>query len=62
MALQHARDIRQKIADLKKLKAVLEAMASQCSGDEVPECPIIDALFDGQAPLVSGVPPLTRPA
>jgi hypothetical protein len=41
-----ARDIRQKIADLKKLQSVLETMASHCTGGEVPECPIIDELFD----------------
>jgi MerR family mercuric resistance operon transcriptional regulator len=46
LALQHARDIRKKIADLKKLKSVLEAMASHCTGGEVPECPIIDELFN----------------
>jgi MerR family mercuric resistance operon transcriptional regulator len=49
LALQHAHDIRQKIADLKKLKSVWVAMASQCTGDEVPECPIIDELFGSSA-------------
>jgi len=53
LALQHAQDIRQKIADLKKLKSVLEAMASHCTGGEVPECPIIDELFDPQTPPLS---------
>jgi MerR family transcriptional regulator, mercuric resistance operon regulatory protein len=53
LALQHARDIRQKIADLKKLKSVLETMASHCTGGEVPECPIIDELFDSETPLPS---------
>ena len=47
------RDIRRKIADLKRLKTVLESMASQCTGGEIPDCPIIDALFDSQAPLRS---------
>jgi MerR family mercuric resistance operon transcriptional regulator len=51
LAHAHAHDIREKIADLRKLKSVLEAMASQCTGGEVPECPIIDALFDSQTPL-----------
>src|SRR5438105_4888581 len=50
LAHAHARDIRQKIADLRKLKSVLESMASRCTGDEVPECPIIDALFESQMP------------
>src|SRR5712692_10052551 len=44
LALQHARDIQRKILDLKKLKNVLEAMASQCRGGKVPACPVIEAL------------------
>ena len=51
LAREHARDIRRKIADLKKLKTVLEEMASQCSGGTIPKCPIIDTLFDSRAPL-----------
>ena len=46
LALEHAHEIKRKIADLTRLKKVLEKMASQCSGREVPECPIIDALFE----------------
>ena len=41
----HLGDVQQKIADLKKLEHVLEKMVSECSGTEVPECPIIDTLF-----------------
>lgn len=54
LTLDHAREIRRKIADLRKLKQALEAMASQCSGGRVPECPIVDALFDSRAPLPLG--------
>jgi MerR family mercuric resistance operon transcriptional regulator len=55
---EHARDISRKIADLKKLKSVLEAMASECTGGEMPECPIIDALFVARTGLPSpSVPP-----
>ena len=46
MARDHVREIRRKIADLRRLHRVLETMAAQCSGDAVPDCPIIDALFD----------------
>lgn len=59
LAHEHARDIRQKIADLKKLKSALETMASHCTGGEVPECPIIDELFDPRTPLPSAK--ATRP-
>lgn len=41
---RHLADIRAKIADLKRMARVLTQTAAQCSGDMVPECPIIDAL------------------
>lgn len=50
-ALDHAQEIQRKISDLKKIKKVLEVMASQCSGNSVPECPIIDALYDPRTRL-----------
>ena len=61
LALEHVQHIRRKIADLKKLNKVLEAMASQCSGGTVPECPIIDVLFDPEVRLPVQSPP-ARPA
>lgn len=42
---QHLRDVREKIADLRKLERTLATTVSQCSGTEVPECPVIDALY-----------------
>lgn len=45
MALDHLKEVRRKAADLRKLERVLKEMAAQCTGDEVPECPIVDALF-----------------
>jgi MerR family mercuric resistance operon transcriptional regulator len=51
LALAHVQEIRRKLSDLRKLKNVLETMASQCSGGKVPECPIIDALFGAGPPL-----------
>jgi MerR family mercuric resistance operon transcriptional regulator len=50
LAQGHLQDVRRKIADLRKLKAVLETMVSQCSRGKIPECPIIDALFDARTP------------
>ncbi|MBI1981409.1 MAG: helix-turn-helix domain-containing protein [Methylocystis sp.] len=50
LTLDHLAEIRRKIADLKRLKRVMEEMAAQCSGDRAPECPIIDALFAGRRP------------
>jgi len=46
IAMEHMDDIRQKISDLKKLEKTLSRVASQCSGDSRPECPIVEALFD----------------
>lgn len=46
IAKRHIRDIKQKIQDLKKLEKSLSHIASQCSGETVPDCPIIDALFE----------------
>lgn len=50
LARERTQDIRRQIADLKRRKAVLEAIASRCSGGEIRECPIIDALFDTRTP------------
>jgi len=49
LARDHAREIRCKIADLRRLQRVFETMAAQCTGGAVPDCPIIDALFASDA-------------
>lgn len=41
---RHIGEIRQKVKDLRRLERVLGDMAAQCSADQVPECPILDAL------------------
>lgn len=40
----HLTDVRAKIADLRRIERVLAATAASCSGDDVPECPILEAL------------------
>jgi MerR family transcriptional regulator, mercuric resistance operon regulatory protein len=40
----HLADIRDKFADLKKLERVLTRMASLCAGNQLPGCPVLDAL------------------
>ena len=42
---QHLGEVRQKITDLRKLERTLATTVSQCSGTEVPECPVIEALY-----------------
>lgn len=46
LTLEHATMVKQKIRDLKRLEKTLRGIASQCTGEKVPECPIIDALLD----------------
>jgi MerR family mercuric resistance operon transcriptional regulator len=43
---RHLKDVRQKIADLRRLERTLGEISSQCEGGAVPECLIIEALFD----------------
>jgi MerR family mercuric resistance operon transcriptional regulator len=45
LTVEHLKDIRQKISDLKRLERVMSDMAASCSRDQIPECPVIDALF-----------------
>lgn len=45
LMLEHVADIRRKIADLRRLARVMTEVSSRCTGDLVPECPIVDALF-----------------
>ena len=40
----HLGDIRSKIADLRKMELSLRELSSRCSGNDVPECPIITVL------------------
>lgn len=44
IAENHLRDIRTKIADLRKMQRTLSDLASRCSGQDVPDCPIIEVL------------------
>ncbi len=44
MAQRHIKAVRAKIADLRRIEKVLSETVSRCSGDEVPDCAVIDAL------------------
>ena len=44
LADTHLKDIREKINDLRRMQKTLRELSNQCSGNDVPECPIIDAL------------------
>ena len=45
MTTAHLKGVRDRIRDLQRLESTLSAIADQCTGDAVPECPIIDAMF-----------------
>ncbi|HEX4569610.1 MAG TPA: hypothetical protein VH184_04230 [Dongiaceae bacterium] len=46
ITLDHLGEVRRKIADLRRLERTLAAVAGRCRGGKVPECPIVEALFD----------------
>ncbi|MFU8813845.1 MAG: MerR family transcriptional regulator [Pseudomonadales bacterium] len=41
---RHLADVRTRIADLRRIERVLAQTAKRCSGDEVPDCPVLEAL------------------
>ena len=45
IAKHHIGDICSKIADLRKLERSLTSTVAQCSGEAVPECAVLDALY-----------------
>ena len=42
----HLIGVSKKITDLRKMQKTLRQMVSECEGGLLPECPIIDSLFD----------------
>jgi MerR family mercuric resistance operon transcriptional regulator len=41
---RHLADVRAKIADLRRIENVLSATAARCSGEDVPDCPVLETL------------------
>ena len=46
IAEEHVAGISAKIRDLQRMQRTLKKLASQCSGKDIPECPIIEALLE----------------
>lgn len=44
IALEHVRELDQKIREMESMKRTLETLAAHCHGDQRPECPILDDL------------------
>jgi MerR family mercuric resistance operon transcriptional regulator len=49
IAKHHLVGIRTKIIDLQKLERLLSDTVSRCSGEAVPECAVLDALYTSNA-------------
>lgn len=43
---RHLTDVRARIADLKRIEAVLATTVAQCTGEDRPECPVLDTLSE----------------
>jgi len=41
---RHLADVRTKIADLRRIEKVLSVTAARCSGEDVPDCPVLETL------------------
>jgi len=59
LAQAHLQELEEKLQDLQTMKATLEHLVHCCSGDDRPDCPIIDNLSDED--LVPASPASARP-
>ena len=50
MTMEHLDSVKEKIRHLKKLERALTAMAAECAKGDVPDCPIIETLFEACNP------------
>ena len=51
VALAHVQELDERIREMQQMRNTLEKLAAHCSGDERPECPILEDLAaDGRAP------------
>lgn len=46
IASAHLKDVQDKITDLQRIAKALSDTVAQCSGTNVPKCPVLDALLD----------------
>ena len=45
LTIEHLKEVRNKIADLRKLERALKNLAAQCSLGDVSDCPIVETLY-----------------
>ena len=48
LTIGHLASVREKIKGLRKLEDALVLMAAECSQGDVPDCPIIESLFEAR--------------
>jgi MerR family mercuric resistance operon transcriptional regulator len=48
LTIGHLDSVREKIKGLRKLEKVLVGMAAECSQGDVPDCPILETLFEAR--------------
>ena len=48
LTIGHLASVREKIKGLRKLEKALVSMASECSQGDVPDCPILETLFEAR--------------
>ena len=46
LAMEHVAELERKISEMQVMKATLEQLATNCHGDQRPDCPILDGLAD----------------
>ena len=46
LTVRHLEDVKAKIADLCRLEHTLAEIVDRCGGGNVPDCPIIEALYE----------------
>jgi len=45
LTVEHLRDVRSKIADLRKLERALKKLSAQCTPGDLSDCPIVETLY-----------------
>lgn len=48
LTIGHLASVREKIKGLRKLEKALVGMAAECSQGDVPDCPILETLFEAR--------------
>lgn len=57
IALQHVRDLEQRMAEMQVMKNTLESLVACCRGDHRPDCPILDELGKSAEMSLPPLPP-----